>query len=464
MEKKSAWYKYDKAAKKEVFDFAEKYRQFISENKTERECTRTAIEIAKAHGYRDLNDVIKSGETLKAGEKVYAINLDRACVLFNIGTEPMEYGMNILGAHIDSPRVDVKQNPLYEDSDLALLDTHYYGGIKKYQWVARSMSLHGMVALKGGKNIEISIGDKSGEPVFCITDLLIHLAADQMSKTAAKVIDAEAMDLLVGNIPFEIEGDEEKTDLVKKNILHILSEKYGFEEEDFQSAELEIVPAGDAKDLGFDSSMIIGYGHDDRVCAYPSLIAQVESDNLKKTGVCILVDKEEIGSMGATGMESKFFENTVAEVLNAMGDYSELKLRRTLANSKMLSSDVSSSFDPNYPGFFEKKNTAFVGKGVVFNKFTGARGKSGSSEAPAEFIAELREVLDAEEISYQLAELGKVDIGGGGTIAYIMANYGMKVIDCGVPVLNMHAPEEIISKVDVYEAYRCYKSFLASIN
>ena len=459
MEKKSAWYKYDKAAKKEVFDFAEKYRQFISENKTERECTRTAIEIAKAHGYRDLNDVIKSGETLKAGDKVYAINLDRACVLFNIGTEPMEYGMNILGAHIDSPRVDVKQNPLYEDSDLALLDTHYYGGIKKYQWVARSMSLHGMVALKGGKNIEISIGDKAGEPVFCITDLLIHLAADQMSKTAAKVIDAEAMDLLVGNIPFEIEGDEEKTDLVKKNILHILSEKYGFEEEDFQSAELEIVPAGDARDLGFDSSMIIGYGHDDRVCAYPAFKALLDAGVPNKTAVCVFADREEVGSMGVTGLRSDYLKNFIEELcVNASQN-----VRKALANSAAISSDVTAAFDPDFASAFEKNNTAYLNKGCAICKFTGARGKSGSSEASARFIAKLCAIFDKNDVVYQFGELGKVDQGGGGTVAQFLADKDIENVDIGVPLLSMHAPYEIAAKNDIYMMYKSslvfYKEF-----
>ena len=459
MEKKNAWLKYNKSEIDSIFNFAEDYRQFISSNKTERECTKTAVEIAEEHGYVNLDTIIEKGEYLKPGDKVYAVNRSRACVLFNIGTESFEKGLNILGAHIDSPRVDVKQNPLYEDSDLVLLDTHYYGGIKKYQWVARQMSLRGFVGLKNGTNIEINIGDNEGDPVFCISDLLIHLAQDQMAKTASKVVEGENMDLIVGNMP-ESTDDDSKKELVKENILSILRDKYGFEEEDFQSAELEIVPAGPARDMGFDKSMIIGYGHDDRVCAYPSLMAQVDSTDLKKTGVCLLVDKEEIGSLGATGMESMFFENTVAEVMNALGDYSELKLRRALYNSKMLSSDVSSAYDPNYPGVFEKKNTSYAGRGVVFSKFTGSRGKSGTSEAPAEFIAQLRHIFDEANISYQLAELGKVDIGGGGTIAFITAKYGMEVIECGVPVLNMHAPDEIISKVDLYEAYKCYSEFL----
>lgn len=458
MERANAWKDADKT---KIFDFAEQYRKFISDCKTERECVIEAVKLAKDHGYRNLDDIVKNKEELKAGDKVYAVIMKKSIILINVGEESLENGLNILGAHIDSPRIDVKQNPLYEDSDLVLLDTHYYGGLKKYQWVARELSIHGVVAMKDGSIIDINIGDRPGDPVFCVTDLLPHLADQQMKKTGEKVVEGEDLNLLIGSMPAETEDKSEK-ELVKKNILSILKERYGFEEEDFLSAELEIVPAGEAKNCGFDSSMIMGYGHDDRVCSYPSLIALLESDDLKKTGVCILVDKEEIGSVGATGMTSNFFENTIAELLDRLGTYSELSLRRCLANSKMLSSDVSAALDPNYPSFFEAKNAAYLGRGVVFNKFTGARGKSGSNDASAEFIGELRSIMDPNDVKFQTAELGKVDIGGGGTIAYILARYGMNVIDSGVAVLNMHAPAEIISKVDLYEALKCYKAFLAN--
>ncbi|MDU0939601.1 MAG: aminopeptidase [Clostridiales bacterium] len=458
MERANAWKDADKT---KIFDFAEQYRKFISDCKTERECVIEAVKLAKDHGYRNLDDIVKNKEELKAGDKVYAVIMKKSIILINVGEESLENGLNILGAHIDSPRIDVKQNPLYEDSDLVLLDTHYYGGLKKYQWVARELSIHGVVAMKDGSIIDINIGDRPGDPVFCVTDLLPHLADQQMKKTGEKVVEGEDLNLLIGSMPAETEDKSEK-ELVKKNILSILKERYGFEEEDFLSAELEIVPAGEAKNCGFDSSMIMGYGHDDRVCSYPSLIALLESDDLKKTGVCILVDKEEIGSVGATGMTSNFFENTIAELIDRLGTYSELSLRRCLANSKMLSSDVSAALDPNYPSFFEAKNAAYLGRGVVFNKFTGARGKSGSNDASAEFIGELRSIMDSNDVKFQTAELGKVDVGGGGTIAYILARYGMNVIDSGVAVLNMHAPAEIISKVDLYEALKCYKAFLAN--
>ena len=402
---------------------------------------------------------------------MYAVNKEKAVVLFSIGKKPMEEGMNILGAHIDSPRLDIKQNPLYEDSGLVLLDTHYYGGIKKYQWVALPMALHGVVALKSGKVIEVAIGEKGTDPVIGVSDLLIHLAAEQMQKKGDKVVEGEDLNVLVGSMP-PLKNDDTKlsdddkndnhTDKepVKKAILALLKAEYGIEEEDFQSAELCVVPAGPARDYGFDRSMIMGYGHDDKVCAYPSLIAQLESVNPDRTSCCILVDKEEIGSVGATGMHSRFFENSVAEVLDRLGQFSDLALRRTLANSNMLSSDVNSAYDPNYAGVSEKKNTAYFGKGVIFIKYTGSRGKSGSNDASAEYIARLRKIMDDAGIIYQTAELGKVDAGGGGTIAYIMGNYGMNVIDCGVGVQNMHAPYEVISKVDLYEAYRGYKVFL----
>ncbi len=461
MEREIAWKKYNDDTKKKVFEFADDYKKFISECKTERECTKRAVEIAKGAGYEDLKEVIASGKTLKAGSKVYAVNMNKAIVLFNIGEEPIENGMNILGAHIDSPRLDIKQNPLYEDCGLALLDTHYYGGIKKYQWVAMPMALHGVVALKNGTNVEITVGEEADDTVVGISDLLIHLASEQMEKKGAKVVEGEALDILVGSMPAtEDESKDKEKELVKKNILSILKEKYGIEEEDFVSAELEAVPAGPARDYGLDRSMIIGYGHDDRVCAYPSLMALINAGNLKRTGVCILVDKEEIGSVGATGMQSRFFENMVAEVMDRCGEYNDLKLRRALANSSMLSSDVSAAYDPNYANVFEKKNAAYFGKGMVFNKYTGARGKSGSNDASAEFMGRLRSVMDDAEVSYQTAELGKVDAGGGGTIAYILANLDMNVIDSGIAVQNMHAPFEVISKADLYETLKGYKAFL----
>ena len=460
MENKNAWGKYPEGTKRdEVFLFAEEYRKFISNCKTERECV-TALEArAKTAGFMDLKDVIANGTTLKAGDKVFANNMGKGMALFVIGQDSLEKGMNILGAHIDSPRLDLKQDPLYEDTDFAMLDTHYYGGIKKYQWVTLPMALHGVIVKKDGTVVKVNIGDKPGDPVVGVSDLLIHLSGDQMTKKASEVIGGENLDLLIGSIPMETE-DENVKEKVKANIMNILTKEYGVEEEDFLSAEIEVVPAGEAKDYGFDRSMIMGYGHDDRVCAFPSFEAIAVSENPKTTSVCLLVDKEEIGSVGASGMESRFFENTVAEVMNAAGDYSELKLRRALANSKVLSSDVSAAYDPNFPSVMTKHNTAYFGKGLVFNKYTGSRGKGGSNDANAEYIGKLREIMDRHEVSFQTAELGKVDQGGGGTIAYILANYGMNVIDSGVPVLNMHAPWEIISKVDLYEAYRGYIAFL----
>ena len=464
MERLNAWNKYDEDMKKKVFDFADEYRRFISLCKTERECVEEGVRILKASGYKDLKDVIAADEKLKAGDKVYAVNMNKAIVAFNIGETSIESGMNILGAHIDSPRLDNKQNPLYEETGLVLLDTHYYGGIKKYQWVATPLALHGVVALKDGTTVKVVIGEDIDDTVVGISDLLIHLASEQMDKKAAKVVEGEALDILVGSMPLKQESaksdKEDCKDAVKKNILALLKEKYGIEEEDFMSAELEAVPAGPARDYGIDRSMIIGYGHDDRVCAYPSLIALVNADMPKRTGVCILVDKEEIGSVGATGMQSRFFENMVAEVMDRCGEYSELKLRRALANSYMLSSDVSAAYDPNYASVFEKKNAAYFGKGMVFNKYTGARGKSGSNDASAEFVGKLRKVMDDADVAFQTAELGKVDIGGGGTIAYILANLDMNVIDSGIAVQNMHAPYEVISKADLYETLRGYEAFL----
>lgn len=464
MERLNAWNKYDEDMKKKVFDFADEYRRFISLCKTERECVEEGVRILKASGYKDLKDVIAADEKLKVGDKVYAVNMNKAIVAFNIGETSIESGMNILGAHIDSPRLDIKQNPLYEETGLVLLDTHYYGGIKKYQWVATPLALHGVVALKDGTTVKVVIGEDIDDTVVGISDLLIHLASEQMDKKAAKVVEGEALDILVGSMPLKQESaksdKEDCKDAVKKNILALLKEKYGIEEEDFMSAELEAVPAGPARDYGIDRSMIIGYGHDDRVCAYPSLIALVNADMPKRTGVCILVDKEEIGSVGATGMQSRFFENMVAEVMDRCGEYSELKLRRALANSYMLSSDVSAAYDPNYASVFEKKNAAYFGKGMVFNKYTGARGKSGSNDASAEFVGKLRKVMDDADVAFQTAELGKVDIGGGGTIAYILANLDMNVIDSGIAVQNMHAPYEVISKADLYETLKGYEAFL----
>ena len=464
MERLNAWNKYDEDMKKKVFDFADEYRRFISLCKTERECVEEGVRILKAAGYKDLKDVIAADEKLKAGDKVYAVNMNKAIVAFNIGEDSIESGMNILGAHIVSPRLDIKQNPLYEETGLVLLDTHYYGGIKKYQWVATPLALHGVVALKDGTTVKVVIGEDMDDTVVGISDLLIHLASEQMDKKASKVVEGEALDILVGSMPLKQESaksdKEDCKDAVKKNILALLKEKYGIEEEDFMSAELEAVPAGPARDYGIDRSMIIGYGHDDRVCAYPSLIALVNADMPKRTGVCILVDKEEIGSVGATGMQSRFFENMVAEVMDRCGEYSELKLRRALANSYMLSSDVSAAYDPNYASVFEKKNAAYFGKGMVFNKYTGARGKSGSNDASAEFVGKLRKVMDDADVAFQTAELGKVDIGGGGTIAYILANLDMNVIDSGIAVQNMHAPYEVISKADLYETLKGYEAFL----
>ena len=459
MERKNAWDKYPEGKREPILQFAEKYRKFISECKTERECTAQMERIAVQNGFLDLKKLIGSPQTLKPGDKVYAVNKGKTLAMYIIGKQPIENGMNILGAHIDSPRLDLKQNPLYEDTEMAMLDTHYYGGVKKYQWVALPLALHGVVAKKDGTAVQVSIGEKDGEPVFGVSDLLIHLSGTQLEKKANKVIEGEDMNILIGSIP--LAGEEKEP--VKKQILKLLEEKYGIDEEDFTSAELEAVPAGAARDYGFDRSMIMSYGHDDRVCAYPSYLAMFDLREVKRTCVCILTDKEEIGSVGATGMHSRFFENTVAEIMNCTGEYSELALRRALRNSKMLSSDVSAAFDPNYPSVMEKNNSAYFGKGLTFNKYTGSRGKSGSNDANAEYMAEIRKVLDENGISWQTSELGKVDQGGGGTIAYILANYGMDVIDSGVAVLNMHAPWEIVSKVDVYEAYRGYVAFLENI-
>ena len=454
--KKNAWLKFDDAKKQEIFHFCEGYKKYISDCKTERESIKGAISLAEAKGYRDLKNVISTGESLKAVDKVYYNNMDKSLALFLIGSESIESGMRIIGSHVDSPRLDLKPNPLYEDSELSLMETHYYGGVKKYQWVTIPLALHGVVVKKDGTKIDVVVGEEETDPVVMVSDLLIHLAAEQQQKKAAEVIAGEDLNILVGSMP--LEGEEKEA--VKANILKLLKEKYDFEEEDFMSAEIEIVPAGKARDLGLDRSMVAGYGHDDRICAYTSLLALLETESVKKTSVVLLVDKEEVGSIGATGMQSRFFENAVAELMDRVGEYSELKLRRALANSKMLSSDVTAAFDPNYAGAYEKKNSAFFGKGLAFAKYTGARGKSGCNDANAEFVAWLRNVMDESDVSYQMAELGKVDQGGGGTIAYILAEYGMEVSDCGVALQNMHAPWEVASKVDIYETMRGYKAFL----
>lgn len=462
MERRNAWKIYTADQLKELDQINSRYKVCLDEGKTERECVRLTVKEIEKKGYRNLKDIKGS---LKAGDKVYAVCMGKSIAMFRIGKEPLENGMNILGAHIDSPRIDVKQNPLYENEDLAYLDTHYYGGIKKYQWVTLPLALHGVIVKTDGTVQKVNIGEKEDDPVFVVTDLLIHLAGKQMEKKASAVIEGEKLDLLIGSRPLEKEEglDEDEKDAVKANVMKILTDYYNMEEEDFLSAELEIVPAGKARDCGLDRSMILAYGQDDRVCAFTSLFAMLDVEDVERTSCCILVDKEEIGSVGATGMHSRFFENVVAELVALTEGESDLKVRRALQNSKMLSSDVSAAYDPMYAEAFEKRSAAFFGRGLVFNKFTGARGKSGSNDANAEYLAEVRRAMNAEDVSYQFAELGKVDLGGGGTIAYIMANYGMEVIDSGVAVLSMHAPWEVTSKADVYEAYRGYKSFLRNI-
>lgn len=464
MEQTSAWKKYDEQQLAELEDFAQKYIEFISANKTERECVRTAVDLAEKAGYRNLDDLVAASESLEPGARVYATMRGKSIILIELGNAPLTEGLNILGAHVDSPRLDIKQNPLDEKNDLTFLDTHYYGGVKKYQWVTLPLALHGVVAKKDGTVVPICIGDKPGDPVFVVSDLLIHLAQEQMQKKATEVIDGEMLDILCGNRPLvsDKDKDEDEKNPVKAKLLSILKDELGIEEKDFLSAELEAVPAGPARELGFDRSLILGYGHDDRSCSYPSLVAQLELESVpERTALTILVDKEEIGSVGATGMTSKFFENVVAEVL-ALAGYGEstLALRRCLANSRMLSSDVSAGFDPTFASAFEPKNAAYIGCGLAFNKFTGSRGKAGSNDANAEYVALIRKLMDDADVSWQMAELGKVDLGGGGTIAYILAKYGMDVIDCGVPVLSMHAPWETISKADLYEALRGYRAFL----
>ena len=478
MEKKNIWETYDEKQLREMEHFTKEYMQFLDEGKTERECIDSIVNTIEKEGYVELADLQKKKQTVKPGDKVYAVCMNKTIVMFHVGSRPLEEGMNILGAHVDSPRLDIKQDPLYEDGGFAYLDTHYYGGVKKYQWVTIPLALHGVVIKKDGTTVEVKIGEEEDDPVFFISDLLIHLAAEQMEKKANKVIEGEALDLIVGNRPLKLtetedadmaasavggageDADQKKKDPVKQGVLKILKENYGIEEEDFLSAELEVVPAGRAREAGFDRSMILAYGQDDRVCAFASLKAMLELENPEKTACCILVDKEEIGSVGATGMRSQFFENSVAELLALCGGYGDLALRRCLAASMMLSSDVSSAFDPTYASSFDKKNVAYLGNGMVFNKFTGSRGKSGSNDANAEYIAYIRNIFEQENVRFQTAELGKVDLGGGGTIAYILALYGMQVIDSGVAVLNMHAPWEATSKVDVYETKRGYGAFL----
>ena len=457
MERKNAWETYDEKQLSALEAVCRRYRAFLDAGKTERECAAETIRQAKAAGYRDLDAAIEAGETLKAGDKVYCNVMGKSVMLFIIGREKMEKGLNIIGAHIDSPRLDIKQNPLYEDNDIAYLDTHYYGGIKKYQWVTLPLALHGVVVKKDGTVVNVAIGEKDDDPVLAVSDLLIHLAQDQMQKKAGDVIEGEALNLIVGGKP--VCGEEK--DKVKAGVLAYLKENYGMEEEDFLSAELEVVPAGRCRELGFDRSMIMGYGHDDRVCAFAQVEAMMNMDTIpERTSCCVLADKEEIGSVGATGMRSHFFENALAELMALCGEAGELKLRRAMKNSRMLSCDVSAGFDPNFASVFEAKNAAFLGRGVCFNKFTGSRGKSGSNDANAEFLGRLRRTMDDAGVNFQTAELGKVDVGGGGTIAYICALYGMEVIDSGVPVLSMHAPWEIVNKADVYEAAKAYKAFL----
>ena len=473
MDNKCVWNKYNATQLKELESFTSEYINFISECKTERECVEKIVNDIEKEGYIDINNAIKAGKKLKAGDKVYAVKMNKSIIMMNVGSDKLEDGVNILGAHIDSPRLDVKANPLYEDSGIAYLDTHYYGGIKKYQWVTIPLAIHGVVAKKDGTTAIINLGEEDTDPVFFISDLLIHLSQEQLEKKAAKVIEGEALDIIIGNKPAAkevkktntktVKEDKEEKEAVKKSVLDILKKYYDIEEEDFLSAELEIVPAGKAREAGLDRSMVLGYGQDDRVCAFPSYKSMLKVKKVKRTAVCILTDKEEIGSVGATGMQSQLFENVMAELLNLCDDYSEIKLKRMLANSNMLSSDVSSAFDPSYASSFDKKNVAYLGKGMVLCKFTGSRGKSGSNDANAEYLGALRSIFAKDNVDFQLAELGKVDLGGGGTIAYMLAKYGMNVIDCGVAVLNMHAPYEATSKADIYETYRGYISFLKNM-
>lgn len=450
---KNVWDTYKDADVKNCEDFSKGYIDFLSRGKTEREFTALAVEKAKEYGYKNIKDVKK----VKAGDKLFAVNMDRNIFLFTVGKKPMSEGMNLLGAHIDSPRLDLKQNPLYEDKDLALFETHYYGGVKKYQWVALPMALHGVVFKENGERVDVVIGEDEADPVVGISDLLIHLSREQMELPLAKGIKGEDLNVLVGSRPV---GGKDEKNRVKKNILKLLNDKYGITEEDFVSAELQVVPAGRARSYGIDGSMVMGYGHDDRVCAYSSLMAFLESGKTDRTAGCILCDKEEIGSVGATGMHSRFFENTVAEIMEKKGEGTAREIREALSNSKMLSSDVSAAFDPNYPSVNEPNNTAYFNRGIVFNKYTGSGGKGGCNDASPEFISGIRKIMNKNEIVWQTSELGKVDQGGGGTIAYIMAAFGMEVIDAGIAVQNMHAPWEVVSKADLYEAFKAYRVFL----
>ena len=469
MERKSIWEFYTDEQLAEMEIFTKNYRNFLDNGKTERECIENTVNLIEAVGYRDLNKLITAKTKLTAGDKVYSVLMNKTIIMYRLGTAPLSEGLNILGAHVDSPRLDIKQNPLYEEDGIAYLDTHYYGGVKKYQWVTIPLALHGVVVKKDGTTTIINIGEESDDPVFFVSDLLPHLASEQMEKKANKVIEGEALDIIVGNKPIVLNNENSEApatpeaaakDAVKKGILEILKENYDIEEEDFISAELEVVPAGCAREAGFDRSMILAYGQDDRVCAFASLTAMLENHDVKRTSCLIFSDKEEIGSVGATGMHSRFFENTLAELLGLVGEYSDLLLRRALASSYMLSADVGAAYDPFYKASFDKRNSAVLSGGVIFKKYTGARGKSGSNDANAEYLAYLRKLMEEHNIRFQTAELGKVDAGGGGTIAYILANLGMNVIDSGVPVMNMHAPWEATSKADVYEAKRAYAAFL----
>ena len=460
MERPNAWLEYTDEQLVELDRICEGYKSFISDNKIEREVCATSISMARDAGYRDLEQLVADGARLQPGERVYASNHGKGVLLVQIGTEPLQAGLNILGAHIDSPRLDVKQNPLEEKNEIATLDTHYYGGVKKYQWVTIPLAIHGVFCKKDGTTVPVAVGERPEDPVFCVSDLLIHLSKEQLAKPASDVIEGELLDVIVGNRPLRIEGDGDSKSLVKRAVLEVLADRFGVDEEDFLSAELEVVPAGPARDLGLDRSLILGYGQDDKSCAYPSLVAQLGCEAPARTAVTILVDKEEIGSVGATGMTSRFFEDSIAEVCALAGEGTDLALRRCLHNSRMLSSDVSAAYDPAYASVFEPKNSCYLGHGLTFNKYTGSRGKSGSNDANAEYVALIRRCMDDAGVHFQTAELGRVDAGGGGTIAYILAKYGMDVIDCGVPVLSMHAPWEATSKADVYEAYRGYQAFL----
>lgn len=468
MERPNAWKGYTAEQLAELDAFCADYAAFLSDNKTERECCDAALALAKEAGYVSLDDCVRENRALKPGDRVYASIRGKTLMLVEIGTQSLQQGVNILGAHIDSPRLDVKQNPLAESNEIVTLDTHYYGGVKKYQWVAMPLAIHGVVVKKDGTKVKVSVGEKPEDPVFYISDLLPHLGAEQMQKKASEVIEGEMLDVVIGNRPMVIEEGAEVDEDIKKNpakatALRILQELFSIEEEDFISAELEVVPAGRARDCGIDRSLIAGYGHDDRVCAYPSLMAQLAlAEAPARTAVCLLVDKEEIGSVGSTGMKSHFFEDAMAEILALAGEPGDLPLRRCLSHSRMLSSDVSAAYDPTFASVFEPKNACYLGHGVVFNKFTGSRGKSGSNDTDAEYMAFIRRVMDDAGVCFQTAELGKVDIGGGGTIAYILATYGVEVVDCGVAVLSMHAPWEVVSKADVYEALRAYNAFLAT--